>query len=185
MKNATRILCAAGLALGLAGFANGAAAQQASNSDSMSVSSEGNLYNQTAFQRGLYVGGGLGWGWADNDDDWTWRGMAGWRLNQYLAVEGFYADLADITVGGVSDDVDTYGVAALVSFPINDTFAIYGKGGVHNYDEPGGNRELSWLGGAGMEFAVADNTSLRTEWTHYDLDSDSVDDVTAAIVFGF
>ena len=43
----------------------------------------------------------------------------------------------------------------------------------------------SWLGGAGMEFAVADNTSIRTEWTHYDLDSDSVDDLTAAVVFGF
>ena len=183
MKTATRILCAAGLALGLAGFANGAAAQTADTS--AGASTDGNLYNQTAFQRGLYVGGGLGWGWADDDDDWTWRGMAGWRLNQYLAVEGFYADLADITVGGVSDDVDTYGAAALVSFPISNTVAIYGKGGVHNYDRPGSDRELSWLGGAGAEFAVADNTSIRTEWTHYDLDSDSVDDLTAAVVFGF
>lgn len=181
MKNATRILCAAGLALGLAGFANGAAAQTADTS----ASGEGNIYNQTAFQRGLYVGGGLGWGWADDDDDWTWRGQAGWRLNQYLAVEGFYADLADISVGGVSDNVDTYGVAGLVSFPVSDTFAIYGKGGVHDYNRPGDDRELSWLGGAGMEFAVADNTSIRTEWTHYDLDSDSVDDLTAAVVFGF
>ncbi|MDZ4381978.1 MAG: outer membrane beta-barrel protein [Parvibaculum sp.] len=179
MKTASRILCAVGLALGLAGFANGAAAQSAG------ASGDANLYNQTAFQRGLYVGGGLGWGWADDDDDWTWRGMAGWRLNQYLAVQGFYADLADITVGGVSDDVDTYGAELLVSWPVTNTLAVYGKGGLHNYDEPGNNRELSWLGGGGAEFAVAENTSVRTEWTHYDMDSDSVDELSAALVFGF
>src|SRR3989338_1872550 len=150
MKTANRILCAAGLALGLAGFANGAAAQSAG------ASGDANLYNQTAFQRGLYVGGGLGWGWADDDDDWTWRGMAGWRLNQYLAVQGFYADLADITVGGVSDNVDTFGGELLVSWPVTNTLAVYGKGGLHNYDEPGNNRELSWLGGGGAEFAVAE-----------------------------
>ena len=183
MKTANRILCAAGLALGLAGFANGAAAQ--TGNMSAGASGDANLYNQTAFQRGLYVGGGLGWGWADDDDDWTWRGMAGRRLNQYLAVQGFYADLADITVGGVSDNVDTYGGELLVSWPVTNTLAVYGKGGLHNYDEPGNNRELSWLGGGGVEFAVAERTSVRTEWTHYDMDSDSVDELSAALVFGF
>ncbi|MDP1625671.1 porin family protein [Parvibaculum sp.] len=176
MKSALRTLCAAGVALGLAGFATGAAAQE---------QTRGNVYNQTAFQPGLYVGGGLGWGWSDNDDDWTWKGLAGWRLNQYLAVQGFYADLTDITVGGVSDSVDTYGAELLVSFPLSDTMAVYGKGGVHNYDDVGSGRELSWLGGAGLDFSLTENMSLRTEWTHYDLDSDNVDDLSAQLIFAF
>lgn len=179
MTSATRILGSAVLALGLAGFAGAASAQ------SDTVSGEGTLYNQTSFQPGLYVGGGLGWGWAEDDDDWTWRGMAGWRLNQYLAVQGFYADLADITVGGVSDNVDTYGAELLVSWPVSNDFAVYGKGGLHNYNDPTGGREVNWLGGAGAEFAVARNTSIRTEWTHYNIASDSVDELSAQLVFGF
>ncbi|MBX3445173.1 MAG: porin family protein [Parvibaculaceae bacterium] len=180
MKNATRLLCTAGLAMGLAGFATGAAAQSGQG-----TTGQGTLYNQTAFQTGLYVGGGLGWGWSRNDDDWTWRGMAGWRLNQYLAVQAFYADLADISVGGVTDSVDTYGAELLVSFPVANNVALYGKGGLHNYDDVGSGRELSWLGGAGADFAVSENMSVRTEWTHYDLDSDRVNELSAQLVFSF
>ncbi|ABS63303.1 OmpA domain protein transmembrane region-containing protein [Parvibaculum lavamentivorans DS-1] len=177
MKTALRTICAAGVALGLAGFASAASAQE--------TETRGNIYNQTHFQPGLYVGGGLGWGWSDDDDDWTWKGIAGWRLNQYLAVQGFYADLTDITVAGVSSDVDTFGAELLASFPVSDTMAIYGKGGLHNYDEVGSGRDTSWLAGAGVDFALSDNMSLRTEWTHYDLDSDDVDEASVQIVFGF
>ena len=177
MKNFTRILCAAGVAVGLAGFANGAAAQDTMN--------DTNQFNTTAFQRGLYAGGGLGWGWSDNDDDWTWRGFGGYRLNQYLAVQMFYADLADITVASVSSDVDTAGAEFLVGMPLNDSVSLYAKAGGHNYDEPGDDRNTSWLGGAGAEFAVAENMSVRTEWTHYDMDTDDVDDLTASLVFSF
>lgn len=180
MKSITRILCAAGVAMGLAGFANGAAAQD--NRDTMN---DTNQFNTTAFQRGLYVGGGLGWGWADDDDDWTWKGFGGYRLNQYAAVQMFYADLADITVAGVSSDVDTVGAEFLLGMPLNDNMAIYGKAGGHNYDEPGSGRNMGWLVGAGAEFAVAENLSVRTEWTHYDMRSDEVNDLSASLVFGF
>lgn len=168
MKKTTRILCAAGLAMGLAGFATGASAQQ------------GDLQ-----QRGLYAGGGLGWGWSDHDDDWSWKGLAGWRLNEYLAVQGFYADLPPITNGPVRKNIETFGVEGLVSFPLSQQVAIYGKGGLHNYNDFGSSRDTSWLGGAGAEFAVARNWSVRTEWTHYNTRTDSVDDIGVQLIYGF
>lgn len=184
MKTAFRLLCAAGVSLGLAGFASSASAQE--------TQSSGNLYNQTMFQRGLYIGGGLGWAMTDSDDDdLSWKGLAGWRLNQYLAVQGFYAGLGEHDVPGPlfgDADVETFGVEGLVSFPLSETIAIYGKGGVHRYDvDVGGNSDgTSWLGGAGAEFALSHNMSLRGEWTHYDMDSfDDVDDFSAQIVFAF
>lgn len=168
MKKTTRILCAAGLAMGLAGFATGASAQQ------------GDLH-----QRGLYAGGGLGWGWSDRDDDWSWRGLAGWRLNEYLAVQGFYADLPPISNGPVSKNLETFGVEGLVSFPLSQQVAIYGKAGLHNYNDFGSSRDTSWLGGAGAEFALASNWSVRTEWTHYNTRTDSVDDIGVQLIYGF
>lgn len=184
MKTALRILCAAGVSLGLAGFASGASAQE-------TQASSGNLYNQTMFQRGLYIGGGLGWATTDGNDDLSWKGLAGWRLNQYLAAQVFYAGLGEHDVPGpvLGDaDAETFGAEGLVSFPISETFAIYGKGGAHRFDvdAPGNSDGTSWLGGAGAEMALSHNMSLRGEWTHYDMNSfDDIDDFSAQIVFAF
>lgn len=176
MKNATRLLCAAGLTMGLAGFATGAAAQD---------HAPGNVYNHTEFKTGLYAGGGLGWGWSDHDDDWSWKGLVGWRLNEYLAVQGFYADLPPISNGAIRKNVETFGVEGLVSFPLSQEVAIYGKGGLHNYNDFGSSRDTLWLGGAGAEFALANNWSVRTEWTHYNTRTDSVDDIGVQLIYGF
>lgn len=186
MNSVTRIFCAAGVSLGLAGFATGAAAQGMSHD---TASYGGNMHNP-----GFYVGGGGGWGWSDDDDDLTLKGLAGWRFSPYVAVQGFYSDLGDhdftATPGGEAD-LDTFGGELLLSYPLSQEVAIYGKGGIHRYNAdfgaPGGNddRDTSWLGGAGVEFAVARNMSVRTEWSHYDMDVGDVDDISAQLVFGF
>lgn len=176
MKNATRLLCTAGLAMGLAGFATGASAQD---------HAPGNVYNDTEFKTGLYVGGGLGWGWSDRSDDWSWKGVAGWRLNQYAAVQTFYADLGDHGAPGVIGEtgVDTYGAELLLSFPVAQNLAVYGKGGVHQYKID--TRNTSWLAGGGLEYGLGEGWSLRGEWTHYDLDPIDSDDFTLQVVYGF
>lgn len=177
MKKLTHTLCAAGLSFGLAGFATAASAQE--------DHSPNNVYNQTEFKTGLYVGGGLGWGWSDDSDDWSWKGLAGWRLNQYLAVQGFYADLGDHGAPGIIGEagVDTYGVELLGFYPLTNELALYAKGGVHQYRID--TRNTSWLGGGGAEYALGNGLSLRGEWTHYDLDPISSDDFTVQVVYGF
>ena len=184
MNSVTCTLCAAGVSLGLAGFATGAAAQDMSND---TASYGGNMHNP-----GFYIGGGLGWAMTDSDDDdLSWKGLAGWRFNEMLSAQAFYAGLGEHDVPGPlfgDADAETYGLEGLVSFPLTETVALYGKGGIHRYDLDvrGDDDGTSWLGGAGVEFAVAQNMSLRAEWTHYDMDQfDDVDDFGAQLVFGF
>ena len=180
MKSVIRTLCAAGVAVSLAGFATGAAAQDQTT---------GNINNRTNFQTGLYVGGGIGWANSKSNDELSWKGLVGWRLNQYLSVQGFYAGLGDhrSPVAPFTDEgVETFGAEALVAFPLSNNVSLFGKGGFHRYDIDNNGDGTSWLAGAGLDFAFSENMSLRAEWTRYDLDSfDDVDDFGAQLIFAF
>lgn len=167
MKSIVKTLCAASVCAIALGFAAGGAQAQGQVSG------------------GPYVGGGLGWGWTDNTDDWSWKGLAGWRFNEYAAGQIFYADLGNHRVPGMLGEpgIDTYGAELLLSFPVATDLSIYGKGGVHRYHI--NSRNTGWLAGAGVELGLRDGWSLRTEWTHYDLDPIDSDDITVQVVYGF
>ena len=167
MKSIVKTFCAASVCAAALGLAAGGAQAQG------------------AVPGGPYAGGGLGWGWTDNSDDWSWKGLAGWRFNEYLAGQVFYADLGDHGAPGIVGErgIDTYGGELLLSFPVAPDLSIYGKGGVHRYEID--TRNTGWLAGGGAELALRDGWSLRGEWTHYDLDPIDSDDFTVQVVYGF
>ena len=167
MKSIVKTLCAASVCAVAFGLAAGGAQAQ------------------TATATGPYIGGGLGWGWSDDSDDWSLKGLAGWRFSEYAAGQVFYADLGDHRAPGIVGErsIDTYGAELLLSFPVAPDLSLYGKGGVHRYHI--NSRNTGWLAGGGAELGLGEGWSLRGEWTHYDLDPIDSDDFTVQVVYGF
>jgi OmpA-OmpF porin, OOP family len=63
-----------------------------------------------------------------------WQTFVGWRFNQFIAVEGLYADSGSGSapfLGGstLQYDAKSYGLSAVGSLPIGEAFAVYARAG--------------------------------------------------------
>ena len=90
------------------------------------------------FNGELAAGGATGLSSSDNGSGNQWRLQGGYRFNQYLALEAGYIDFgqadykASYAGGSARGDLKAGGVdvAALASFPLNDSFSVFDKAGV-------------------------------------------------------
>ena len=82
-----------------------------------------------------------------DDSDTTIKLFLGNRINENIAIEGFYADLGErsASASGFDDfgdfisadakaDAATFGVAILGIIPVNEKFSIFGKLGMHRWE---------------------------------------------------
>lgn len=165
----------------------------------------------------FYVGGGVGATLADDDSissidhvpvtaavdntAWSYEVFAGYRFNPYLAVQGYYVDMGDITMTGAFPAVgiaatsgeaefDSIGGQVLLSYPVDDKLLVFGMGGYGHWGidvaaggiDAGGN---DWLAGAGVEYALFGDIWVRSQWTHYAVENIDLDNFSATIMYAF
>ncbi|MEM7220607.1 MAG: porin family protein [Pseudomonadota bacterium] len=151
---------------------------------------------------GPYIGGGAGVYTLDIDDlDFddnaaVARVFAGYRLSDYLAIEGDYQKLFESNGDTLELEGDAWTVAARLILPLNDAIDLYAKAGYTFYEFdasaniPGVDLTTSgddedWIYGAGVDFHLGDNLSLRGEWNRVDINNTDLNLVTAGLVFRF
>ena len=124
------------------------------------------------------------------DDSTSFRIVAGWRFNEYFALEGGYHDFGDFeqqidilgnqVTASLSANGFTFG--AVGTIPLSERFALMGRAGIFFWN---GSAEINFVRqaspedtnpyfGAGLRFQVSQKIQLTGDWTHYDLeDTDS------------
>jgi hypothetical protein len=130
----------------------------------------------------FYLGAGYGRYDIDEDrfdeEDTVWKAYAGFSFNQALGVELSWVDFNEAREAGTSLDTDGWGAAAVLSLPLSENFALYGKAGQFFWET-----DASGLGpgvridrdgddpffGAGAKFRLNDLLDLRLEWERYDV----------------
>jgi outer membrane immunogenic protein len=146
---------------------------------------------------GFYIGVNAGYGWGTADWSPDTDGFAGGIQAGYnwqgagplvLGVE------ADLQYSGISSDVyeqDYFGtVRARVGFAF-DQFLLYGTGGLaygkSTYELAGLSNDKTstgWAFGAGGEYAVSPNITLRAEYMYLDLGSETYQTVAGPLEIG-
>ena len=157
--------------------------------------------------RQAYTYGTLGATLYDVDSDlYGVQGRLGWQSKSFFGAEvegsfGVSDDEATVVVAGIplmaETGVDTqiagFGVAR---FPLSERFNVLGRVGYHNTEFSGNvtdgvttqDLEFSTDGiayGLGAEYALGRRTSLRADYTRYDLDGADADAVSLAIARKF
>lgn len=119
-----------------------------------------------------------------DDDDSVWKVYTGFSFNQALGIELSWVDFNEVREAGNSLDADGWGAAAVLSLPLSENFALYGKAGQFFWDS-----EARALGipidddgddpffGAGAKFRLNDALDLRLEWERYDVADIDLDTV--------
>jgi len=144
---------------------------------------------------GFFVGGSVGTanlnedfdGLSVDDNSTSFRLVAGWRFNDYFALEGGYHDFGDFEqvfddVGGPSTaklSADGFTLGAAGSVPVSERFALTGRAGtffwngsaeVNNVTRASPEDSNLYLG-AGVSFSVSERFQLTSDWTRYELES--------------
>jgi OOP family OmpA-OmpF porin len=154
-----------------------------------------------------------------DEGDSGFKIFAGYQFNKNIAVEGFYADLGSFSLTGDAGetytlngqaasflssgksviDSTTFGVAAVFSLPITDSFSTYAKLGFHSWDMEGNTHLLAAPGlsnedgtdvmyGLGVNVSLMDNLSLRVEYERFKTDAtyaDNADYASVGVAYNF
>jgi OOP family OmpA-OmpF porin len=165
----------------------------------------------SAADAGAYLGGFIGKSKADelndfsglgvevDDTDTAYKFIAGYRVNDYFAIEGFYIDNGEYTARSnrfsENIDVSSVGVAALAIAPISPSVELHGKLGVHawdadwegydiNYGYYGGSEDgTDFMLGVGMSYREGP-VSLRIDLERYDYETD-IDTASLGLIYHF
>jgi len=134
-----------------------------------------------------------------------WKAYLGYEFNKYLAVEGGYVNLNDMTAQlptrTTNVATDGWTIGALASFPVTDRFSAFARLGaaymlVDIRDKDVGAPDTarsgddSWAAnyGVGVRYALLNNLDIRAEWERFDKsgrDFDGIDLVTAGAALKF
>ena len=148
----------------------------------------------SAHAGGFFVGGSIGKaslnedfdGFVVDSDSTSFRIVAGWRFNDYFALEGGYHDFGDfkqeLDDGGTPVSVrltaDGFTLGAAGSIPVSERFALTGRAGMYFWN---GNAEINNVTqaspedsnlylGAGVSFDLGEHFQLTGDWTRYELE---------------
>lgn len=130
-----------------------------------------------------------------------WKTYAGYAFNQYLGIEGGYANLNDMTAtdGSLTANVatDAWTLGAVVSYPVTENFSVMGKlGAAYMLSDikvkegvaltvRSGDDDYEPNYGVGVSYALLDNLNLRAEWERFDRSDFDIDLITAGAVLKF
>ena len=113
--------------------------------------------------------------------------FAGYRINQWLGVEGAYHNFGDfeedttpaVTGGDAIAQIDGFSVSGLYFLPVGgEDFELYGKAGFYSFDQEvfvddttvGNNSPDGLHAGAGARFFISDQLAVRSEADWFDID---------------
>lgn len=130
-----------------------------------------------------------------------WKVYGGYQFNEYLALEGGYVNLNDMSAvtGTVRThmDTDAWVLGAVGSFPLTKRLAVTGKVGaaymltdvdVKNgaaLTQRGGDDGYEPNYGVGVKYALLDNLSVRAEWERFDRSDYDIDLMSAGLALKF
>lgn len=145
-----------------------------------------------------------------DDTDTGWKAFAGYRIMKYLAVEGAYTNLGEITaktiatapVAGTANtkiENEAWTISAVGILPLNDKFSLFARLGLNVW-----NMDVSASGtgsgttsvsskdngtnavyGVGAGYSLTPNLNLRAEWERYDFGGDNIDFFSAGLAWVF
>ncbi|MEW5873498.1 MAG: outer membrane protein transport protein [Chloroflexota bacterium] len=130
-----------------------------------------------------------------------WKVYGGYQFNKYLALEGGYVNLNDMTAatGALRTNIatDAWALGAVLSYPVSNKVSVMGKFGyaymqgdtktkngaaltVHTSQD---DYEPNY--GVGVSYKVFDNLNLRAEWERFDRSNMDIDLITAGLQVKF
>ncbi len=163
----------------------------------------------TFAESGFFVSGSIGKATLSEDfddfnvdtDSTAFRVTAGWRFNDYFAIEGGYNNFGQfeqtVDVEGVPTDVslkaDGFTLGGLAYVPLSDRFSLFGRAGAYFWD---GDAEINnvtaatpedanFYFGAGVRFALSDKLSATLDGSRSDLDGASSTVLSVGLDFQF
>lgn len=141
------------------------------------------------------------------DETTAWRALLGYQFNAYFGVEfgaafsyGYEVGITTSSQGTSESDVqeldfNTLDLSAVVSYPLNDAFSVFLRGGVHSWqlgdtdfliistsDYEEGSDPLI---GSGLEYRPGETLGARLEYTRYKVDDEDLDMLTLQLVIGY
>ncbi|CAN5852975.1 hypothetical protein BH11PSE8_BH11PSE8_39620 [soil metagenome] len=143
------------------------------------------LIAAAAHAEGLYVGGSVGGshykdreigGYPLSDHaDTGLKLYGGYSFNPNIALEAGYANLGKFRSSAGDVKADGYFLDAVGTLPLGYNFSALGRVGVFNgkleADGIGNDRGTSYKVGLGVQYDIAKNISVRTEWERYRFDA--------------
>ena len=170
------------------------------------------VFSTTAAAEHFYVGGNVGQAEVDDlcgelsdvgtvtscdEKDTAFKLFAGYKFNQYFAVEGFYADFGEVsaTVNGTDVDVDYdgYGLSVVGILPATDNFDVFAKLGYYHAEADASSSvgSVSSSGsdvtyGIGASYSFTEAFAVRAEWERFNTDDDAdIDLLSAGVSYSF
>ncbi len=156
---------------------------------------------------GIYLGGGIGYNRIDsqdfpsNDDDIedsrvSYKGMAGIRLSELLAIEGQYIDFGTAEDGNNNVKADGWTAGAVMTLPVSPVIRPYAKAGALFWEADGKSGSglslvrdsadgTDFTYGVGVSFRLAPALELRTEYERFEMSDVDVDMASANLLFNF
>jgi len=150
-----------------------------------------------------YLGGGIGYGrmngqdFTNTDGDLTnsrvsWKGLAGFRLNRVVSLEGQYVDFGADDRGNDRIQATGWTLGAVLDIPVTGPVTPYGKVGVlewqtrNRFNDISQNQNGSNIAlGAGLRFSLSRNVDLRAEYERFAMDDTRVDSFSAILQYDF
>lgn len=151
--------------------------------------------------------GGISGGYADvgernlDDDDFAFKLFGGYRFNEFFAAEAAYVDIGElkddfISATGARNTLDTNSVSVggVGRYPLNESFAIHGKIGLHYWDadvegplrvQVDDDNDTDLYYGAGLSYDFGNNIGLIGEWERYEVDDFDIDLVSVGVTIQF
>lgn len=149
----------------------------------------------------VYFGGSLGYISDDNfcsgqsncdDSDMGWKLFAGYDYSERVAFEVGYNSLGSFASSTSKSEVSGFEFAALGKMPLNDQISLFGKAGLFKWtaDNTTGKRSAAdFMFGAGVDYKMNDNMSLRGEWERFNdietkaTDTSDIDMISAGFTY--
>lgn len=136
------------------------------------------------------------------DDSAGFKLFTGYRINEWLGVEGAYHNFGDFeedlnlsSPGGKGTaDIDGFSGSALVYAPLNnENFEVYGKAGYYFFDQEAvvddvvvaSNSPSGILLGAGGRLFVSEQFAVRAEADWFDIDDGSLWALNVGVEYRF
>ena len=129
----------------------------------------------------------------------AWKFLGGYHYNEYFGAEVAYVDARKLPLPArgvtlANLDLSGFTFAGVFRYPVTSQFNIFAKGGgfIWSAEAEWTNRTLtnietdgvSYVVGAGAEFEVIENLSLRAEWERLDADG-SIDFYSLGLLYNF